>query len=64
MEDSVLYTWPALAAVWMLIFGVFAAIASGTMTGINLGLLMLVGLAGPAIILALDEKRRKAAILK
>ena len=55
------YSWQALLSVWIIVFGVFALIASGTVVGAGRWLLAPVGLAAPAIILALDEKRRRAA---
>jgi hypothetical protein len=54
------YTWPALSAVWITIFGVFGLIGSGTVTGPGGLMLMLLGSVAPAIILTLDEKRQKA----
>lgn len=55
------YTWQALSAVWIAIFGVCGLIASGTVTGHGRLMLILVGFAAPAIILTIDEKLRKAA---
>lgn len=54
-----LYTWQALSAVWIVLFGVFALLASGTVAGRGGWLVALGGLAAPAIILAIDEKLRK-----
>ena len=54
-------TWQALSAVWLAIFGVFGLIASGAVTGPGRLMLILVGFLAPAIILTIDEKRRKAA---
>lgn len=59
-----LYSWRALSSVWVIIFGVFALIASGTVTGTGQWLLVLGGLAAPPIILAIDEKHRKASIAR
>ena len=59
-----LYSWQALSTVWIIIFGVFALIASGTVAGAGRWLLVVGGLAAPAIILAIDEKRRKASSVK
>ena len=60
MENCMHYTWQALSAVWITIFGVFIAIASGTVAGPVLWLLALVGVAAPAIILTIDDRRRQA----
>jgi hypothetical protein len=54
-----LYSWPALSAVWVVLFGVFAVLASGTVAGRAQWLVALAGLAAPAIILAIDERFRK-----
>ena len=53
-------TWQALSAVWITIFGIVGLVASGTVTGPGRLMLILVGFAAPAIILTIDEKRRKA----
>jgi hypothetical protein len=55
------YSWQALSAVWVIIFGVFALIAFGTVTGNGRWLLALGGILAPAIILAIDEKFRHAS---
>ena len=54
-----LYSWRALSAVWIIILGVFALIAAGTVTGTALWLTVAAGLVAPAIILAFDERSRK-----
>lgn len=54
-----LYSWRALSAVWIIILGVFALIASSTVTGTSLWLTVAAGIVVPAIILTLDERRRK-----
>ena len=53
------YTWQALSTVWIMIFGVFGILASGTVTGPGRLMLMLVGVAAPPIVLAIDERLRK-----
>ena len=55
------YTWQALSAVWITIFGVFGLVAFGTVTGPGRLILMLAGFIAPVIILTIDERLRKAA---
>jgi hypothetical protein len=59
MEKSMQYTWQALSAVWIIIFGVFALLASAPISGVALWLIVLGGLVAPAMILAFDERHRK-----
>jgi hypothetical protein len=58
MEESMPYRWQALSAVWMIIFAVFGLLASRSMSGPALWLIVLGGLAAPAIILAFDDRHR------
>jgi hypothetical protein len=45
------YTYKSIACVWLIVLGLFALSASGTVTGRWLLLLLLVALGAPALIL-------------
>jgi hypothetical protein len=55
------FTWKALSSVWLIIFGLFALAASGTITGGRVLLLVLGGLAAPAIILTIAARLRRGS---
>lgn len=56
------FTWQALSAVWVIIFGLFALVSSGMVTGNGVWLLVLGVLAAPAIILSAFGKLRKGVL--
>jgi hypothetical protein len=55
------FTRKALALVWLVVSGLFALSASGTIVGKNVLWLALIGLVTPAIILTLASRTRGSA---